>query len=156
MISVNLPDKPLRDSSMDENNDATETSSEAVVPGGLPLEPDSSMQEYYQLQSELLLISISFVLIAFVSVWMAYSLNTALNYLIGACSGVIYLKLLARSVEKLGRSTSKVSKNQLALFIGVIVVASQVDQLQIVPIFLGFLTYKAALIAYMFRALSEA
>ncbi|MBT9313054.1 ATP synthase subunit I [Leptothoe kymatousa] len=139
---------------MDENNDATETNSEAAVLGGLPLEPDSSMQEYYQLQNELLLLSISLMVVGFVSVWMAYSLTTALNYLIGACSGVVYLKLLARSVEKLGRSASKVSKNQLALFIGVIVVASQLDQLQIVPVFLGFLTYKAALIAYMFKALS--
>ncbi len=139
---------------MDDNNDATDINSEAPVSRDIPLEPDSSMQEYYQLQNELLALTLLLMAVGFVSVWMAYSLNTALNYLIGACSGVVYLKLLARSVEKLGRSTSKVSKNQLALFIGVIVVASQVDQLQIVPVFLGFLTYKAALIAYMFKALS--
>ena len=140
---------------MDENDVVADTvSADTLVPGTIAPEPDSSMEEYYQLQNELLLLTLALMLIAFISVWLAYSLNTALNYLIGACSGVVYLKLLARSVEKLGREKSKVGKNQLALFIGLIVVASQVDQLQIVPIFLGFLTYKAALIAYMLKSLS--
>ena len=136
MISVNLPDEPLRDSSMDgENQNVADVASETLAVGGISPEPNPSMEEYYQLQNELLLLTLGCMLIAFISVWMAYSLNTALNYLIGACSGVVYLKLLARSVEKLGRDKSKVGKNQLALFIGLIVVASQVDQLQIVPIF---------------------
>ncbi|MEM7793636.1 MAG: ATP synthase subunit I [Cyanobacteria bacterium P01_C01_bin.118] len=139
---------------MDENDAVTDAGSETLVAGVISPEPDSSMEEYYQLQNELLLLTLGMMLVAFISVWMAYSLNTSLNYLIGACSGVVYLKLLAKSVEKLGREKSKVGKNQLALFIGLIVVASQVDQLQIVPIFLGFLTYKAALIAYMLKALS--
>ncbi len=141
---------------MDENDGVTEVDSETLATGGISPEPHSSMEEYYQLQSELFFWTVCFSLLAFISVWVAYSLNTALNYIIGACSGVVYLKLLARSVEQLGRSKSKVGKNQLALFIGLIVVATQVDQLQIVPIFLGFLTYKAALIAYMFKALSKA
>ncbi len=139
---------------MDGNDDVTDVSADTLAAGGISPEPHSSMEEYYQLQNELLLLTLGLMTVAFISVWMAYSLNTALNYLIGACSGVVYLKLLARSVEKLGRDTSKVGKNQLALFIGLIVVASQVEQLQIIPIFLGFLTYKAALIAYMFKALS--
>lgn len=139
---------------MDENDAVTDTSADTLATGAINPEPDSSMEEYYQLQNELLLLTLALMLIAFISVWMAYSLNTALNYLIGACSGVVYLKLLAKSVEKLGREKSKVGKNQLALFIGLIVVASQVEQLQIVPIFLGFLTYKAALITYMLKALS--
>jgi ATP synthase protein I len=121
--------------------------------GGIPAEPDASMQEYYQLQKELFLSTLILTGIIFPSVWVAYSLNIALNYLIGACIGGVYLKLLAKGVEKLGRSKNKVGKNQLALFIGLIVIASQIDQLQIVPIFLGFLTYKAALIVYMFRVL---
>ncbi len=154
MISVNLPDEPLKDSSVDENDDTSDTSADALTAGGLSPDPDSSMEEYYQLQNELLLLTLVLVVVGFISVCMAYSLNMALNYLIGACSGVVYLKLLARSVEQLGRQRSKLGKNQLALFIGLIVVASQVDQLQIVPIFLGFLTYKAALIAYMFKTLS--
>ena len=120
----------------------------------LPPEPDPSIQEYFQLQRELFITALIATGVAFSSVWTFYSLEIALNYLLGACIGVVYLKMLAKGVEKLGREKPKVGKNQLALFIGLIVIASQLNQLQIMPVFLGFLTYKVALIVYMFRTLS--
>ncbi|NET34531.1 MAG: ATP synthase subunit I [Cyanothece sp. SIO1E1] len=109
------------------------------------------MQEYFKLQKELLSVTLVLTGIIFVSVWIFYSLNIALNYLIGASGGMVYLRLLAKSVEQLGRQKDHLGKTQLAIFIGLIVFASQLDQLRIIPIFLGFLTYKAAVIVYMFR-----
>jgi ATP synthase protein I len=109
------------------------------------------MPEYYQLQQQLLLSTLAMTGIIFISVWIFYSANTALNYLLGACTGVVYLKMLARSVERLGRQTPKLGKSQIAVFIGLIIVASKWNQLHILPIFLGFLTYKAAILAYMLQ-----
>ena len=109
------------------------------------------MQEYYQLQQELLVNTLALTGIIFISVWIFYSLNIALNYLIGACTCVVYLKMLANDVERLGREKERLSKSRFALFIGLIIVSTQWNQLQILPIFLGFLTYKAALIVYMLR-----
>ncbi|WP_199290430.1 ATP synthase subunit I [Leptolyngbya sp. FACHB-36] len=120
----------------------------------LPDEPsDSSMQEFYQLQQELLVTTVILTGIIFASVWATYSLNTALNYLLGACTGVVYLKVLARNVEQLGRGKKQIGKSQLAIFIGLIIVATQWNQLHVLPIFLGFLTYKGTLIVYMLRTL---
>jgi ATP synthase protein I len=62
---------------------------------------------------------------------------------------VVYLRMLAKNVANLGRGQSKISSSRLALFIGLILVATQWQQLEIVPVFLGFLTYKVALIAYV-------
>ncbi len=119
---------------------------------GSPLsEPDPSIEEFHQLQQELLLVTMALTGIIFTSTWIAYSLHIALNYLIGACTGVVYLRMLAKDVERLGRQKERLGNTRFALFIGLIIVATQWNQLEIMPIFLGFLTYKAALIIYTLR-----
>jgi len=74
--------------------------------------------------------------------------HIALNYLIGACTGGVYLRMLSKNVEKIGKSSAKISSGRLALVASMILIASQWNQLEVVPVFLGFLTYKAALIGY--------
>lgn len=125
---------------------------ELEQPSSLPPQTDSSMQEYQKLKQGLLVVTLVFTGIIFVSVWFFYTLNIALNYLIGACTGMVYLRMLAKDVEQLGRQKNGLSKARFALFIGLIVVASRWQQLQILPIFLGFLTYKATLIVYMVQS----
>ena len=126
---------------------------ELSEPGEISVEPSASMQDYYQLQRELLVTTLVLTGIIFATVWFFYPVNIALNYLLGACTGVVYLKVLARNVEQLGKGKSQVGKSQLAIFIGLIIVATQWHQLQVLPIFLGFLTYKATLIVYTLRLL---
>lgn len=109
------------------------------------------MNEFYQLKQELITTTLILTGLTFGPVWWAYSLNTALNVLVGALTGVVYMRLLARNVERLGTEQQDVGKSQIAVFIGVIVVASQWQGLHVLPVFLGFLTYKAALIVFTLR-----
>lgn len=109
------------------------------------------MGEFYQLRQELLATTLILMAIAFGPVWWYYSLKIALNYLVGAFTGVIYLKLLARNVERLGTGKTSVGKSQLAVFVGVMIFATQWKQLEVLPVFLGFLTYKAAILVYTLK-----
>jgi ATP synthase protein I len=109
---------------------------------------EGPMEDFYRLQRQLLRITVIFSAIVFVSTCFVYSLHIALNYLIGACTGVVYLRMLSKNVERIGNSSRSVSSGRLALVAGLILVAGQWDQLEIMPVFLGFLTYKAALIGY--------
>jgi ATP synthase protein I len=137
----------------DESPEITPLPAEKSPPDSPASELSNSMQEYYQLQQELLLSTLAISGIIFISVWVFYSLNVALNYLIGACTCVVYLRMLAKDVERLGGQNNRLSKSRFALFIGLIIIATQVNKLQILPIFLGFLTYKAAILVYMLRTL---
>lgn len=110
------------------------------------------MKDYYQLQRTLLLLSLSLTGIIFICVWIAYSLDMALNYLVGAFVGIVYLKLLAGDVAQVGSVNKRMGTRGMGLFVVLIVVASQWQKLHILPVFLGFLTYKVAIIAYMLQS----
>jgi ATP synthase protein I len=134
--------------SSDPINGAAQATAAAAEASILPPPVASAMGEYYRLQQDLLICTLIFSGIIFFSVWLAYSLPIALNYLLGACGGVVYLRMLAKNVANLGRGQQKVGSGRLAIVVGLILVATQWQQLQVMPVFLGFLTYKAALIAY--------
>jgi len=57
--------------------------------------------------------------------------------------------MLAKSVGNIGREAPKSSSGRLAILIGVLIVATQWQQLSVLPVFLGFLTYKGALITFV-------
>lgn len=136
------PAMPLEDASTESSVDSSPSASNA-------------MEDYYQLQKELLIGSLVLSLIGFLSVWATYSLNTALSYLLGSLVGVIYLRMLAKDVATLGNGKQQLSKTRLALFAAVFLIGVRVEQLELLPIILGFLTYKVALIFHTLRAIAK-
>jgi len=108
------------------------------------------MQEYYQLQKTLLLVTLAITVIIFVSVWGTFSLKTALNYLLGAVVGMVYLRMLGKNVEQIGQENQTVgSPKRMGLFVALIITASLWQELHILPVFLGFMTFKASFFIYI-------
>ncbi len=115
----------------------------------LPPPSEASMQDFYQLQQNLLGLTAAFGAVIFFCVWGAYSLQIALDYMLGAVAGVVYLKMLGENVSAIGRQSKNSSTGRLAIFAGVMIVALRWDQVEVIPVFLGFLTYKVAIMAYV-------
>lgn len=131
---------------------AAEGSSEPIAeePTTEELPQGDSMGEFYALKRELMFTTLTFTAVAFASVLAYYGVDVALSYLFGASVGLYYLRMLAKSVEKL-TSQKGLGKSRVALVAILVILAARWDQLQILPAFLGFLTYKLALIYYTLR-----
>jgi ATP synthase protein I len=111
--------------------------------------PVAATDDYEDLKIKLFTFTLILSGLIFVGVAAVYGLQIALNYLLGACTGVVYLKMLAKSVDQLGSQTKRLGYSRLGVFIILIIVSTRLEQLQILPIFLGFLTYKAAILVYL-------
>jgi ATP synthase protein I len=135
--------------STDELTQPTEVVGEESTLEESSVMSDNSMDEYQQLKLELYLITVGITIVAFIAVATTYGWRIALNYLLGAVTGVVYLRLLARDVDRIGNGKANLSPNRLAMFVVLMIVAAKWQQLEVLPVFLGFLTYKAALFIYM-------
>ncbi|BAW95815.1 ATP synthase subunit I [[Synechococcus] sp. NIES-970] len=109
----------------------------------------AAMDEYYQLKRSIFFVTLAISGAIALMVWYFYSAQTAVSYLIGAGVGIIYLRMLAKSVEKISSANPRTGSGRLALFVGLIVIATQLEQLEVLPAFLGFLTYKLAILVYV-------
>ena len=78
--------------------------------------------------------------------------NFGLSILIGAIAGIFYLRLLAKSIGKLGTESSGVSKLQLLVPVCLFIFASKLGSLDIFPAMIGFFIYKPSLILYFSRS----
>ena len=104
------------------------------------------MGDYARLQQRLMLATLAVSLVAVLIALVGFDAIVARSLLVGSCAGVLYLRLLARSVARLGGGSRQVGRFQLVVPVLLVVAAAKFPQLEILPAFIGFLLYKPALI----------
>lgn len=111
------------------------------------------MDDFLRLQRRLLTITLCLAAGAVPITALVFDRSAAFSLAIGAMGALLYLRLLARSVSRLGENSRSVGKVQLLVPIVLVLAASRLPQLSILPVFLGFLLYKPAVII---QALTDA
>jgi ATP synthase protein I len=114
--------------------------------------------EFGDLKFKLFTITLLLSGIISLTVWSVYGLNLALNYLLGAGVGVVYLRMLSKGIDQVGQQGKQLSYSKMSrfvLFTVLIIAAARSDQLHILPVFLGFMTYKVAILVYTFQDLTS-
>ena len=99
----------------------------------------SKYDEYTKLQ--LAIYGITFIVSILVALITGIFLGFTFGFsiFIGAIAGIFYLRLLAKSVGKLGKESSGVSKLQLLVPVCLFIFASKLGSLDIFPAMIGFL-----------------
>ena len=108
----------------------------------------SKNDEYTKLQ--LTIFGITFIVSIFVAsiTGIIIGFTFGFSIFIGAIAGIFYLRLLAKSVGKLGKESTGVSKLQLLVPVCLFIFASKLGSLDIFPAMIGFFIYKPSLILY--------
>ncbi|MFN3361758.1 MAG: ATP synthase subunit I [Pseudanabaenaceae cyanobacterium] len=115
-----------------------------------PVEVGAPAESYTALKERILGIMVVLSGVVTLTLVLVYGGDVGLSYGVGACSGVVYWRMLARSVDRLGTAAKgwQFGSPRLAVFIAVMIVALRWDKLAVLPVFFGFVTYKAAILLY--------
>lgn len=133
------------------------TSSKAVQMSSKSMsEPISDgLEEYGRLKTKLIVITIVVGVIIDLTVWILYGWTIALSYAVGALVGTVYFRMLAKSVDRLGVESKGLGVSRFGLFIVLMVIAAKSNQLEILPAFFGFMTYKLSVLVIIAQDLSQ-
>lgn len=127
---------------VEDSSGGSEALESASTDPGSPAPDDA----YARLQRRLILATLMVSALAVPVTALVFDPHTAVCLLVGALAGVLYLRLLARSVSKLGNGSKKVGKLQLLVPVVLVLAAAKLPQLELLPALIGFLLYKPALI----------
>ena len=148
-IVEHLPGKNVHKSLPHDNSSINEIK---LVIAGQFQKLFSKNDEYTKLQITIFGITfiVSILLASITGIFLGFTFG--LSIFIGAIAGIFYLRLLAKSIGKLGKESSGVSKLQLLVPVCLFIFASKLGSLHIFPVMIGFFMYKPSIILYFSRS----
>lgn len=114
----------------------------------------SPMEEFFRLRQRVFSLTLSITIGAGLLTVLVWDLRTCFSLLAGAAAGILYLLLLSRSVERLGKRSNRLGKAHLAVPVVLFMLALRFQGLDCVPAFFGFLLYKPAILLIAFGDLT--
>ena len=112
----------------------------------------SNNDEYTKLQITIFGITFVFAILVASITGIIIGYTFGFSVFIGAIAGIFYLRLLAKSIGKIGKESTGVSQLQLLVPVCLFIFASKLGSLDIFPAMIGFFIYKPSLVFYFSRS----
>ena len=112
----------------------------------------SKNDEYTKLQITIFGITFIVAILCASITGFLFGYTFGFSLFIGAIAGIFYLRLLAKSIGKIGKESTRVSQLQLLVPVCLFIFASKLGSLDIFPAMIGFFIYKPSLIFYFSRS----
>lgn len=106
----------------------------------------NSLDEFLRLQRRLLLATLLLSVVASAITFAVFGASAGCSLVIGASCGLLYLRLLARSVARLGNEARSLSRLQIVVPALLVVACTRLPSLELIPALAGFVLYKPALL----------
>ena len=112
----------------------------------------SKNDEYTKLQITIFGITFIFAILVASITGIIIGYTFGFSVFVGAIAGIFYLRLLAKSIGKIGKESNGFSQLQLLVPVCLFLFASKLGSLDIFPAMIGFFIYKPSLIFYFSRS----
>ena len=144
-----LPDKNVHNSPSQDNSFINEIK---LVIASQFQKLFSKNDEYSKLQLTIFGITFVFATLIAIITGIIIGYTFGFSVFIGAIAGIFYLRLLAKSIGKIGKESTRVSQLQLLVPVCLFIFASKLGSIDICPAMIGFFIYKPSLIFYFSRS----
>ncbi len=111
---------------------------------------NSSLEEFQNFQSGSIFSTLVLAALAAAITAVFSDFHIASSLLVGGFSGALYLWLLARSVQKLGKDSQNLAKTQLLVPVVLFLASTKLPFLELFPAIVGFFLYKPAVLLKVF------
>ncbi|WP_074457423.1 hypothetical protein [Candidatus Synechococcus spongiarum] len=112
------------------------------------------MAAFFRLRQRVLSLTLIITIGAGLLTALVWDLHICFSLLAGATAGILYLLLLSRSVERLGKRSNRLGKAHLGVPVLLFILALRLQGLDLLPALLGFLLYKPAILLIAFADLT--
>ncbi len=108
--------------------------------------------DFFSLQLALYCLTLTLSIVITIVTCIFINFSFGLSVFIGSIIGILYLRLLAKSIGNLGKTSSGISKVQLLLPVCLFIFASRNELIEILPSIIGFFLFKPAMFYYFSRS----
>ena len=155
--TVDSNEKTIKHSTKSNADDSLDIDNSSFIEDKLPVIKQLSQflevsDDFFSLQLALFCLTLILSIVITIVSCIFINFSFGLSVFIGSIIGILYLRLLAKSIGNLGKTSSGISKVQLLLPVCLFIFASRNELIEILPSIIGFFLFKPAMFYYFSRS----